>query len=365
MKPGWRRFLARVLLGSLLLMMPLSVSAAVDTSVLEDALTQDAQEALEGISPENTDLADGIAGLWNQVRKSLGGYVREALGVGVFMFGACMLLAMAAGFSNEAGISIPAKLPDFTAVAVLLTIYLSAGSSLINECARAISQLDSFIKIMTPVYAAASAVAGRPVSAVAVGEITLLFSAVVLWLCSYLILPGISLYVLMDAIGSLVPTGMLGKLAELLRWGIGKSMKWVLTGFTAYQTLSGMITRSADAFAVKTAQTALSSMIPVVGTLISGTSETILGGANLLRTSVGVYGFLSVCAICLGPLVRAAAHFFIFKLLTAFGGAYLGGAASHTIGCITNGYGMAVGALGMCCLVEFISIVVSTLVTAS
>ncbi len=354
-----------VLVLVLILAISQPVAAAVDTDVLEDALPPSAQDALDGISPEDTDLEDGLKGLWNQAKDYIGAYIRQALGVGFLMLGTCMILSLTIGFAGEAGLSLPEKLPDFTAVAVLLTIYFSAGSSLINECTRAIIQLDGFIKVMTPVYAAVSAIAGRPVSAVAIGEITLLFSAVVLWLCRYIILPGISLYALMDSIGGLVPTGLLSKLAELLRWGVSKAMKWTLAGFTAYQTLSGMIARSTDAFAVKTAQTAISSMIPVVGTMISGTSDTILGGANLLRSSVGIYGFLSVCAICLGPLVRAAAHFVVFKVLAACGSAYLGGAASRTIRCITDGYGMAVGALGMCCMVEFIAIVISTVVTAS
>lgn len=354
-----------ILLPILIFIIMQPVYAAVDTGALSDALPPGAQDVLDGISPEDTDLEDGLAGLWRKARGYMETYLRQALGVGLLMLGACMILSLATGFAGEAGLSLPEKLSDFTAVVIFLTIYLSAGSSLINECTKAIGQLDSFIKVMTPVYAAVSAMAGRPVSAVAVGEITLLFSAVVLWLCRYLILPGISMYVLIDALGALMPAGLLSKLAELLRWGVGKAMKWTLTGFTAYQTLSGIITRSTDAFAVKTAQVAISSMIPVVGTMISRTSDTIIGGANLLRASVGIYGFLSVCAICLGPLVRAAVHFLVFKVLAACGSAYLGGAASRTLRAITDGYGMAVGALGVCCMVEFIAIVISTVVTAS
>lgn len=347
------------------LLLPLPVSAAVDPSVLQDALPEDAQEVLDGISPENTDLKSGLAGLWAGVTRTVGDGFRQAVAVGVFMLGACMILSLAAGFSGEAGISLPEKSIDFTAVAVLLTIYFSTGSSLINECTRAITRLDTFVQVMTPVYAVVSALAGRPVSAVAAGEITLLFSAVVSWLCRYIVLPGISLYVLMDSVGTLLPVGLLGKLAELLRWAIGKGMRWLLVGFSTYHTLTGMLTRSTDALAVKTAQTAISSLIPVVGTLISGTSDTLLGSANLLRASVGIYGFLSVCAICLIPLVRAVVHFLVFKVLTACGSAYLGGAASRTLRAITDGYGMAIAALAMCCTVEFISIVVSTVVTAS
>ena len=353
-----------LLLSGLLFCLPQPVYAGVDTGQLEDKLPPTAQDTLDGVSPENADLGSGVKKLWGNIKAKTGEYVRQALSVGFIMLSACLITALAVGFSGEAGLTLPEKFPDFTAVAVLLTIYLSAGSSLINECVQAIIQLDGFIKVLTPVYVAASALAGRPVSAVAMGEINLLCSAVVLWICRYIVLPGINLYVLMDSVGALLPTSVLGKLAELLRWAVGKVMKWSLAGFTAYQTLSGMVTRSTDVFAVKTAQSAFSSLIPVVGNMISGTTETLLGGAALLRASVGIYGVLAVCAICLSPILRAALHFFIFKVLSAFGSSYLGSAATRTLRCITDGYGMAVGALGMCCMVEFIAIVVSAVVTA-
>ena len=339
--------------------------AAVDINVLEDALPSEVQDILEGISPQEVDLDRGIRGFWHRAKEWILDYVRQAMGMGVLMLGACMLLSLVSGFAAESGLSASGKLTDFTAIAVLLTIYLSSASSLMNECLRAIERLDVFVKVLTPVYAAVSALAGRPVSAVATGEITLMFSAVIFWFCRYIVFPGIGLYVVLDSIGGLVSVGVLEKFAELLRWGVSKAMKWIFAGFTAYQTLSGMITKSADVLAVKTVQTAITSLIPVVGGLISSTSDALIGGANLLRTSVGVYGFLSVCAICLGPILRAAAHFFVFKILAACGSAYLGGAAAKTVRCITDGYGMALGALGMCCMVEFMAIVVSTVVTAS
>ena len=353
------------ILMTLTCLLPLQSYAAVDPGVLQDALPEDAQTVLDHVTPENVDLKGGLTGLWNRAKEILGDYIRQAMGIGILMLGACLVLALAVGFSGDAGLQLPERSIDFTAVAILLTIYFSTGNGLIHECTQAISRLDGFIQVMTPVYAVVSAMAGHPVSAVAVGEITLLFSAVVSWLSRYIILPGISLYVLMDAVGGLLSVGLLGKLAELLRWAIGKGMKWILTGFTAYHTLSGIITRSTDTFAIKTAQSAISSLIPVVGSLISGTSDALLGGANLLRASVGIYGLLSVCAICLGPIVRAAAHFLVFKVLSTCASAYLGGAASRTLHAITEGYGMAVAALAMCCTVEFISIVVSAVVTAS
>lgn len=357
-----RRICATVLV---LLSLTGSCWATVDTGALPGALPGEAEDALSGVSPQEADLKTGLAGLWETVCNGLWSNLKEAASVGFLILAASMLLALAVGFSASAGIRLPEKLPDLTGVCVILTIYFSAGSSLINQCRSSMENLDNFIKILTPVYAAASAVAGRPVSAVTCGEITLLFSAVVLWLSQTVVLPGISIYVLMKAIGGLMESGLLVKLAELLKWGISKSMKWTLIGFTAYQTLSGMITRSTDAFTVKTAQAAISSMIPVIGTVISGTSDTILGGAAILRTSIGIYGFLAVCAICLVPLARAAVHFVVFKLLAACSAGYLGGPLAGAVDGITDAYGMAVGALGMCCLVQFISIVVSSLVTGT
>ena len=126
----WEKTAALIFLAvTVWLTLPLQTNAAVDTDVLQDALPEDAQDELDGILPENADLKGGLAGLLQRGKNALGDYVRQAMGVGILMLGACMILSLAAGFSGDAGLSLPEKSVDFTAVAILLTASVSLVSA--------------------------------------------------------------------------------------------------------------------------------------------------------------------------------------------------------------------------------------------
>ena len=61
----------------------------------------------------------------------------------------------------------------------------------------------------------------------------------------------------------------------------------------------------------------IESPVPVVGSMISDASETVLVSAGILRSSAGVFGMLVVVAICLLPLIRLGVQHILLKLTAA------------------------------------------------
>ena len=84
--------------------------------------------------------------------------------------------------------------------------------------------------------------------------------------------------------------------------------------------LTGVITGAADAAAVKATKAAVSGMIPVVGSIISDASETLLASASLLKSSVGVFGMIAVLATCLLPFLRVGIQYLLLKVTAAVSG---------------------------------------------
>lgn len=83
------------------------------------------------------------------------------------------------------------------------------------------------------------------------------------------------------------------------------SVKGLCAVFTAYLSLSRVLTGSADAMAVKAAQAAFSGMVPVVGSILSDASESLLASAGLIRSAAGAFGMLAVLAMALAPVCAA------------------------------------------------------------
>jgi len=116
-----------------------------------------------------------------------------------------------------------------------------------------------------------------------------------------------------ETIGQALGEEALKKLADLLKWLMTWGLKIILYLFTGYIGLTGVVSGTTDAAAMKAAKLTVSGMIPVVGGILSDASEAVLIGADAAKNAVGIYGMLAVLAIgfvavCLltSPTVPAA-----------------------------------------------------------
>ena len=351
----------RILMLLLVLAMQLPCYA-ISVSELHDALPEEAYDIVGVIEQEHPDVQGGFSRLFSSgkeiVRKGLKDSVKSAF----LMAAACLLLALLQGYAKSAGTALPARSGDLAGATVILALALQQNGALLEHCRSAISNLDTFTKLLTGVFAAASAAAGRPASAVATAGATLLFSDVIFQLSLKLFLPAVTWYLLLSYGGIVTENGALRQAAGVGKWLVTTFFKVFLTSYFAYLSFTGLVTGAADAAAVKTAQS-LTSTVPLVGNVIAGASETILSGASLLRAGVGVTGFLGAAAICLTPFLQGVCHLLVFRILSVFAASFAEGGCKVMLDALSGAYSMLTGILTACCAVQFITIVVSMTVT--
>lgn len=75
----------------------------------------------------------------------------------------------------------------------------------------------------------------------------------------------------------------------------------VCVAFTAWLSLTGVVTGTADALAARVTKTAVSAALPVVGSILSDAASTLAAAAGTLKATIGIFGLLAVAAICLPP----------------------------------------------------------------
>lgn len=192
----------------------------------------------------------------------------------------------------------------------------------------------------------------------------MLFSDILLTLSLKVFLPAVTLYLMLLYCGIVAESGTLKQAALVGKWAVTTFFKLFLTAYFAYLTFTGLVVGSADAAAVKTAQS-ISSTVPLVGSVIAGASETILSGAALLRAGIGFFGFLGAAMICLGPFVQGLCHLLVFRVLSIFAASFSEGGVKTMLDGLANAYSMLVGILTACCAIQFITIVVSMTVTGT
>lgn len=325
---------------------------------IKKALPEEAREVLTEIDPDQPDAKAGFSALWkwccNHVREKL----KIAFHAAFQITAVCILLSLLKSFAESAGVSLPSRIPDLAGATAILLLALDDGGTLVEHCRQTVNQLDLFTKTLTTVFAVASATAGKPVTAVASAGATLLFSDLLLSLTQHLFLPAVTWYLLLQYMGTISENNALRQAAVTGKWGITTFFKLFLTAYFVYLTFTGLVSGSADAAAIKTAQS-LSSAVPFVGSVISSASGTFLAGANLLRAGVGLFGFLGALAICLSPLLAGVCHFLVFRLLSIFASSFAEGGTKVMLDAISSAYSMLLGILISCCAIQFIAIVVS------
>ncbi len=102
---------------------------------------------------------------------------------------------------------------------------------------------------------------------------------------------------------------------------IKSTSKWIMaliiTVFTGINTVYGFTSPALDAVAIKTAKFAMGSLVPVVGSFLSDTLETVTASAAIMKNAVGVTGIILICIICITPIIKIGVMQIMLKLISA------------------------------------------------
>lgn len=328
---------------------------------LKEALPADAEQLLDGLEGEFSDhdsLIEGFALLGRKAREAFLDLARSNAGSLVVLLGVVLLCGMLEELHQTADQDKSDMVPLAGALAITV---LSVGGfrTLIGLGSETLEQLDLFAKTLLPTLSAAVAASGGVVTAGMAQVATVYFANILISLIRNLSLPLTYCYVAVAMAEAALP----GHDLKRIRTGIGKAAAWGLTGlvmtFTAFLKLSGAVGAAADSTAVHLTRSAISAAVPVVGGIISDATETVTAGAELLKSTIGIFGMLGVITICLMPFVHLAVQYLLYKL-TSFLASVVGSKPLvELIDALGTAFGLILGMVGSCALVLLIAVISS------
>lgn len=340
----------------LLLMQPCRADQLTEQLGADD-LAQAGQAYDVGVEfSADLNLNDGAQHLLTRVVQQLPDTIRQALRGGLMLLAVVLLCGMAHSMHAVGG---GGQLPVAVMAGALAIAGLSAGdmSLMLGLGRTAIDKMYGFGNVLVPVMAACTAATGGTAAAAVRQMATSVFSNLLIAVIHKLLVPLVYAFVGVFTAYAAVGNPGLKRVAELLKWVITTVLTTLLVVFVTYLTVSGAVAGSADAVALKAAKTAISSAIPVVGSIISNAAETILVGAGVLRGTVGVFGLLAVLGLCLTPFLQLGVHYLSYKLSAAIAATLTDGRLAELIGGIGTAFGLIFGMTGSCALLLLISIV--------
>ena len=350
-------------LAVLLLLSGMGAASASDVLAAQsEALDLDAlQDAAGGYLPDGAleagiSLDEGLQTILDTGSGQISGVVRKAVRSGVLLT-VVLLCGLAEGLYGGMGVSQTTDVVAIVGALAITAVAVADANSLIGMGREALEQMETFSKILLPTITAAAAAAGSPSGAVARQLATMLFSDILITLINRLLLPLVYTYIAACVAYAAVGNEGLKRIAGTLKWVVTSILTVVLLVFVGYLTVSGVIAGSTDAVTVKAAKFTMSSLVPVVGGILSDAAETVLAGAGILKNAVGVFGMLAVLCMCVAPFLQLGIHYLTYKVTSALSATVSSGRVAGLIDQIGGAFGLVLGMTGASALLLLISMV--------
>ncbi len=182
-------------------------------------------------------------------------------------------------------------------VCVPMKSLLSAGSA-------AIRISSNFMLTLLPILAGIIAAGNNPLLALNYNSVTLYLAEAISAFSSNFLVPLEGMFFSLVCVSVVSDTMRIKNLAEMIKNTVVKTLSVLASIFTAFLSIKGILSNIADSVTVKGVKMLVSSAVPIIGNSMSDAYATVVNSLLLLRSSVGVFGIVAICAINLPVVIE-------------------------------------------------------------
>ena len=251
----------------------------------------------------------------------------------------------------------PSKVVELVNTVYIACLLLNPSNILIHLGTTTISELSNYGKLLFPVLTAALAANGGVTKSAALYTGAVALDSVLCAVISSIIVPLVYVFLVLSIVSGVVGEKRLDKMKGYIKTLITWALKKILYIFTAFLGITGVVSGSTDAAAVKATKVAISGVVPVVGGMLSDASETVLVGAGVIKNTIGVYGLLAVLSVWIGPFIKIGVQYLLLAATSAVCDIFSKDRSCKIIEDFASAMGLLLGMTGTVCVFLLISIV--------
>ena len=196
---------------------------------------------------------------------------------------------------------------------IILSILLSSFTICVGLMHSLVGELCSFMLAAQPLLAGLVTISGNPAAAFAFAPILLAGVNAIAFLIQQIIVPVLTLAAALQIVNYLSERAMLEKMSTLLRNGVTWALRMTAVLFAAILSLQRITAPAVQTAASKTAKLAV-NIIPIIGTTLTDTVDTVMAWAGVARSGMLVAIVIVLILMCAVPLIELAAFVVIYKL---------------------------------------------------
>ncbi|MBR5094656.1 MAG: hypothetical protein IK095_06135 [Oscillospiraceae bacterium] len=331
------------------------LASLTDVYAVEDALGAEERQICGELALDGSyDVKGAVERLWTSFRDAIVQRVENRARFVTMLLGVEIACALGLALCPE---KKAAQMIQLAGCCVAGTVLAGGTESAIGDAIAALDELAAYSKVALPVFFTAAATSGAAVSSSARYAAVCLAADVYMGLTGALIMPLIRAFLALSVSAALFGAPLLRSAARAAKWCIVTLMTATTLAFSVFLSLSGALTGSADALAVKTTRTVISTALPVIGGTISDLSASLLSAAALIRDTLGAAILIGICAICIAPFALLLVEHLSLKVAAAAAEMLCPGGLSCMLGDVGTGFGMLLGLVGSYSILLFLSIV--------
>ena len=230
-----------------------------------------------------------------------------------------ILVIIAAVFTNFSGVFKSTQVSEisfFMLYMLLITICLNNFRILVDGVSGNLEKLMGFMELLGPIYFLAVGIATGSATSVTFYQMVLLLIFLVELVILNFLIPVTQIYLIMRILGELSPEIHFSKFAELLETLVSWTLKTLMAGIVGLNVIQGLITPAIDSVK-RSLITKSGEALPVIGDIIGGTTEIVLGTAVLIKNGIGVAGMIVCLVVCITPIIQMALTTLIYQFIGA------------------------------------------------
>ena len=266
---------------------------------LKKSLPDETQKMLEQIGIEKVDfytIFDAsprkIIDLFINI---LRGRMNHPLATMTKIMGILVLMALANSFAPD-GEKVKLAI-NITCTAFVLLLLISPLSSAITAAVSSVSALSGFMLVLIPVLAGIITASGNPLLAMSFNTVAFSGAQGISQLIRSIVVPCTGIVMAMGSVGAMTPDFKLDEIAELFKKVVIAVFSFIVTMFSAFLSIKGVMANAADTVAAKGIKLSVNSAIQILGSTLSDSSSSRIGSLSLVKSAVGVFGICSVLLI--------------------------------------------------------------------
>ena len=303
--------------------------------------------------PGATDnLADGLLELIIGASSRLHPHLEEAFGICIRIVIIILLVHISSSVFEK-----NRKTIGLVCSAGISVVFLKSANALISLGSQTVTELSEYGKVLIPVMASAMAAQGGITGSASIYAGTMVFIHILSSLIGKLLVPLTYVFLSLSIGGTALADDMLCKMRTLTKSLCTWSLKTILYIFTGYISITGVVSGTTDAAALKATKLTISSVVPVVGGILSDASEAVLVSAGLAKNAAGIYGILALFSVTIGPFLRIGAHYLLLKLTSAACQVFADKQHAQLVEDFCSSMGLLLAMTGSVCLLLMISVV--------